>query len=99
MKLWMSRVKRFQVCLDDVMIFTTGVPSELPLGFSLKPSIKFCDGQFPRANTCVLAYRVKINFTCSMCFAILNVGGYGKFYNHLNFHVPVCILYIQLRAK
>ena len=76
--------EKFQVCLDDVMIFTTGVPSEPPLGFPLKPSIKFCDGQFPKANTCInclflpIELKTTDDFTYSMCFAILNVGGYGK---------------------
>ena len=76
--------EKFQVSLSDVMIFTMGVPSEPPLGFSHKPCIKFCDGQFPRANTCInslflpTSLKTSEDFTYSMCFAILNVGGYGK---------------------
>lgn len=66
------------------MVFTTGVPSEPPLGFDLKPTLKFCEGQFPRANTCTntlflpTALHTPEDFLYNMCFAILNVGGYGK---------------------
>lgn len=76
--------EKFRVCLDDVMIFTTGVQSEPPLGFQHKPSIKFCSGRFPRANTCInclflpTALTTYDDFLYAMCFAILNAGGYGK---------------------
>ena len=44
----------FPMDLGDVMIFT-GVATEPLLGFSNKPNIKFCDGSFLHANTCINA--------------------------------------------
>ena len=43
----------FKLRLDNITIFTTGVPNEPPLGFSNKPNIKFCQGALTCANTCV----------------------------------------------
>ena len=80
----MVKEENFQMCLSDIMIFTTGVPTEPPLGFRHKPCIKFCEGRFPRANTCINTLFLPTShgglddFTHSMCFAILNVGGYGN---------------------
>lgn len=74
----------FQLSLSDVMVFTTGVPTEPPLGFSYKPKIKFSEGPFPHANTCINALYLPLNhyteddFTHSMCFAIFNSAGYGQ---------------------
>ena len=74
----------FRISLGDVMIFTTGVATEPPLGFSNKPNIKFCDGSFPRANTCINALYLPLplnsedDFTYNMCFGILNAAGYGQ---------------------
>ena len=35
----MVKEENFQMCLSDIMIFTTGVPTEPPLGFRHKPCI------------------------------------------------------------
>ena len=77
----------FQLTLSDVMVFTTGVPAEPPLGFSHRPSIKFCESLLPRANTCTcinalylpLTLHTEDDFTHSiMCYGILNSAGYGQ---------------------
>ena len=74
----------FQLTLSDVMVFTTGVPAEPPLGFSHRPSIKFCEGLLPRANACInalylpLTQHTEDDFTHSMCYGILNSAGYGQ---------------------
>ena len=65
-------------------MFTTGVPTEPPLGFTNKPNIKFCEGSLPIANTCINALYLPLtptsddDFTYSMCYGILNSASFGK---------------------
>ena len=76
--------EKFEIIISDIMIFITGVPSEPSLGFDHKPCLKFCESRFPRANTCTNTLflptdlKTSEDFVYNMCFAILNVGGYGK---------------------
>lgn len=80
----LSKGESFQLSLSDIMVFITGLPTEPPLGFSHKPSIKFCSSSFPRANTCINVLYLPLNvtsdedFTYSMCFSILNSAGFGQ---------------------
>lgn len=73
----------FKLTLSDILIFTTGVPTEPPLGFSPGLSIRFTDGMFPCANTCINALYLPLSsaifdeFTHNMCFGMLNTAGFG----------------------
>ena len=73
----------FQLTLSDVMVFSTGVPAKLPLGFSHRPSTKFCEGLLSCANTCINALdlphtsRTEDDFMHCKCNGILNSAGYG----------------------
>ena len=74
----------FPLLLNDMMVFTTGVPTESPLGFSHQPNIRFCEGVFSTANTCANTLHLPLfhsnddDFMNSMCFGILNYVGYGQ---------------------
>ena len=71
----------FPLSLNDVMVFTTGVPIEPPLSFSHQPNIRFCEGVFPTANNTLhlpLSHSNDEDFMNSMCFGILNYVGYGQ---------------------
>ena len=74
----------FEMGIEDILIFTTGVPTEPPLGFSPDLSIRFIEGIFPRANTCVNALYLPLNntildeFMHNMCFGMLNSVGFGR---------------------
>ena len=75
---------RFELSLGDILIFTTGVPSEPPLGFSPNLTVRFTEGVYPRANTCVNALYLPLcnptfdDFMYNMCFGILNSTGFGR---------------------
>ena len=51
----------FNLQFEDLLLFTTGVPAEPPLGFSPGLSIRFTEGMLPRANTCINAMYLPMN--------------------------------------
>ena len=73
----------FNITLEDILIFTTGVPTEPPLGFTPGLNIRFVDGIYPCANTCINSLLLPLRhssveeFTCNMAFGILNSAGFG----------------------
>ena len=63
--------EKFQIRLEDVLMFTTASPSKPPLGFIPTPSLSFeVDSPFPRANTCtntLYNYSDAAHFTGCIC--------------------------------
>lgn len=59
----------FKIVLADIVSFTTGIPVEHPLGFSLSPSINFNNAKFPTANTCANILYLPLQHTCFSEFA------------------------------
>lgn len=77
----------FNLTLEDILHFCTGMPEEPPLGFRPKPAMKFTMAEaskFPEANTCVnilylpLAHTTYDEFAWHMCYGICNSPGFGK---------------------
>ena len=73
----------FNITLEDILVFTTGVPTEPPLGFTPGLNVRFVEGIYPRANTCINALYLPLDhssveqFTYNMVFGLLNSAGFG----------------------
>ena len=76
--------EHFGLNFADILIFTTGVPTEPPLGFYPALSIRFTEGKLPHANTCANCLHLPLGcitfdeFRQNMCFGILNSAGFGR---------------------
>ena len=71
------------VTLEDILAFVTGARHVPPMGFAVRPSIEFREGQLPRASTCGNVLELPLtdsydDFKASMCFAIKNTVGFGS---------------------
>ena len=75
----------FEITLDMIVQFATGIKEEPPLGFYTRPSLSFKEELcFPEANTCLnqLYIPTKITsfekFKYNMAYAIANTEGFGQ---------------------
>ena len=74
----------FKFSLQHIVMFTTGMPYEPPLGFIPQPSVSFTTSSaFPTANTCANVIHLPTKhtsldqFVWHTCFGILNSAGFG----------------------
>ena len=75
----------FNFTLKEILLFTTGMPHEPPVGFTPRPSVGFnLVSMYPTANTCgnvlylPLLHTAVEEFSWHMCFGIQNSAGFGK---------------------
>ncbi|XP_063355269.1 G2/M phase-specific E3 ubiquitin-protein ligase-like [Pelmatolapia mariae] len=75
--------KATAVCLEDLMMFATGLTAVPPAGMTPSPCIQFLsDSPFPVANTCANTLKLPICdsysiFKANMDFGIQNAPGFG----------------------
>lgn len=74
----------FSIKFEDVLAFSTGAPTEPPMGFQPSPSLSFqSDSLFPRANTCSNTLFITLQsmgfelFMYYMCYGIIGSAGFG----------------------
>lgn len=79
--------EKFDISLEKIMTFATGMPEEPPMGFQPKPSLVFhsrAQSTFPTANTCANQISIPLNitsheeFTYNLTFGITNCAGFGQ---------------------
>ena len=77
-------VLKCKYTLEDVLVFVTGAPAKPPLGFMPRPTIKFWNDQFPKANTCTNTLYLPLSkvpldvFKYNMLYGFLNSLGFGR---------------------
>ena len=77
--------EKYDITLEDIMSFVTGMPEIPPLGFRPPPTILFQNTSiFPSANTCSNQLHLPLKemtfeeFKYSMTYGIVNTAGFGK---------------------
>lgn len=78
-------VEMYELSLESIVSFATGMPEVPPLGFSPEPSVTFqSTSNFPSANTCSNELKLPLRpmsneeFNYNMTYGILNTAGFGK---------------------
>ena len=80
-----GNIEHFEISLERIVSFATGMPEEPPSGFCPKPSILFQEhSKFPTANTCTNQIQLPLQdmtfeeFKYNMSYGILNTAGFGQ---------------------
>ena len=78
------RGEDFNISLDDIVSFATGMPFKPPMGFSPLPTYGFSDdSNFPTCHTCTnglilpLGHPTYDAFLYHMCYGIVGTAGFG----------------------
>ena len=80
-----GNIEHFEISLEHIVSFATGMPEEPPSGFCPKPSILFQEhSKFPTANTCTDQIQLPLQdmtfeeFKYNMSYGILNTAVFGQ---------------------
>lgn len=70
--------------LSEIFSFFTGAAYPPPLGFDTDPSVRFSNGEYPTASTCIVEltlptkhYDSPEEFRTRMIYGFKNHGGFG----------------------